>query len=286
MNVNKNIDTAWLTQQFPDLSNLAPLSDGGQKVVFSATHTADGEVVLKLLRPGNDLETIRRELLAVSQLTSAKVPPILATGIASSQVGDWIWFREKRVHGDTLRARLANGALEPKTVLRLGRDILASLLAAEQARIVHRDVKPENIICDTNGGYWLIDFGIARHLSLQSNTATALAWGKFTLGYAPPEQTRNIKAEIDCRCDLFALGVTLYECATGTNPFRHGARTDLEIVTRVETLPLQAVTLPLVDSRGFTDLVVSMTQKRRDHRPQSVREAIDWMNEICDQEGI
>jgi len=224
--------------------------------------------------------------LAVSQLQTAKVPPILATGTVPSQVGDWIWFREKRVHGDTLRVRLAGGPLEPTAVLRLGRDILASLLAAEQARIVHRDVKPENIICDTNGGYWLIDFGIARHLNLQSNTATALAWGKFTLGYAPPEQTRNIKAEIDCRCDLFALGVTLYECATGTNPFRHDARTDLEIVTRVETLPLQPFTLPIADARGFTDLVASMTQKRRDHRPQSIREAIDWMNEICNLEGI
>jgi len=57
--------------------------------------------------------------------------------------------------------------------------------------------------------FWLLDFGIARHLDLSSLTATSLPYGKMTLGYAPPEQCRNFKREIDSRADLFALGVTM-----------------------------------------------------------------------------
>lgn len=286
MNGRSNFDPAWLRQQFPDLSDVLPLSSGGQKFVFSATHHTDGDVVLKLIHPRQDVETIRRELLAVSQMGAARVPRILATGVVPSQVGDWFWFREQRINGQTIRQNLATGPQTPHDVLNVGRDILDSLLSAEQARIVHRDVKPENIICDASRRHWLIDFGIARHLDLQSNTATLSVLGKCTPGYAPPEQTRNIKSDIDARCDLFALGVTMYECATGTNPFIAGARDYIEIIQRVETQPLPRLTLALKDARGFSDLVAGLTQKRRDHRPQSIREAIDWMKEICDSEGL
>jgi eukaryotic-like serine/threonine-protein kinase len=90
-----------------------------------------------------------------------------------------------------------------------------------------------------------IDFDIARHLRLESLTATAAAFGQFTWGYAPPEQCRNIKAQIDARSDLFALGVTLYECATGSNPFRKGARDPLEILSRIEGMPLPPLSLSI-----------------------------------------
>lgn len=286
MNGGTNFDPAWLSQHFPDLANVVHLSSGGQKSVFSATHGTDGDVVLKLIHSRQGVELIRRELLAVSQMGAACVPHILDTGVVPSQTGDWFWFREQRIIGRTIRELLSAGPLSPQQVLSLARDVLDSLLAAEQARIVHRDVKPENVICDSGGKHWLIDFGIARHLDLQSNTATHAAWGKCTLGYAPPEQTRNLKADIDARCDLFALGVTLYECATGKNPFVNGARDPVEILNRVEKDPLPRLSLQLADARGFGDLVASMTQKRRDHRPPTIAEALSWIREICNSEGI
>jgi serine/threonine-protein kinase len=108
----------------------------------------------------------------------------------------------------------------------------------------------------------------------------------MTLGYAPPEQCRNIKAEIDSRADLFALGVTLYECATGQHPFRHPPANDLEILRRVESLPLVRLNFPFPAGPVFSDLLDAMTQKRRDHRPRSAREAFDWMQEICASEQV
>ncbi len=286
MNGLNAIDLVWLRQQFPRLSNLNPLSVGGQKLVFAGVHPIDGEVVLKLIHPRQDHEQTRRELLAVSQVNSERVPPILEVGTISTPVGDCSWFRERKIAGKTVRELLVVGPLSISDLLRLGLHILEALLDAEQAKIVHRDVKPENIIRDNSGSFWLIDFGIARHLDLDSITATVSAFGKFTVGYAPQEQYRNVKTEIDARCDLFALGVTLYECATGRNPFADGARDAMEQLTRVETMPLPRLSLTFASAQKFADLVAAMTQKRRDHRPSTVREAYDWMKEICDAEGI
>lgn len=285
MNSSPDITAAWLASQFPDLADLAPLSGGGQKLVFSALHRADGNVVLKVIRPPVDLNGVARELLAVQQVSYDRVPKILEYGRLPSPLGDCFWFREERVMGQTVRECLNDGPLTTTRLLRLGTHTLEALVAAEAVRIVHRDVKPENIMVDSREEFWLLDFGIARHLQLSSNTPTAAPFGKYTPGYGPPEQFRNIKREIDARSDLFAVGVTLYECATGTNPFREGALTPLDILRRVETMPLRPLRLDFSASDEFANLVAAMTQKRRDHRPATARDALVWMREICAQHG-
>lgn len=203
-------DTAWLSAQFQALTSLARLGVGGQKVVYSANHATHGAVVLKLIKPNQDVERIRREILAVQQVNSPRVPAIHEQGLISTPSdGDVFWVIERRVVGAPLRASVVAGPMHLADLCRLGRHVLEALAAAESARIVHRDVKPENLMRDTNGDFWLIDFGLARHLSLDSLTLTAALGGHGTLGYAPPEQYRNRKREIDSRADLFALGVTM-----------------------------------------------------------------------------
>jgi serine/threonine-protein kinase len=281
-----SIDIQWLSSNFPDLENVQTLATGGQKWVFAADHQQDGPVVLKLIKPTHDVEIVSREMLAVQQVQSDRVPRIIEHGQIQTQLGDCYWFREQRILGDSLKDVLSNGSLDPTAVLRLGLHILEALVQAEVANIVHRDVKPGNIIQDPNGDFWLLDFGIARHLQLTSLTPTAAHFGKFTVGYAPPEQFRNIKRDIDARADLFALGVTLYECATGANPFLRNARTLLEVLSRVETAVLPPITLNIREAGEFRDLLSCMTQKRRVHRPRTVAEALAWMQQICAAEGI
>lgn len=279
------IDRNWLSTQFPTLTNLQPLSQGGQKLVFSATHTSEGEVVLKLIQPTQSAERTNREPLAVTQLNAPRVPRILEQGTLPTQVGNCLWFLEQRIIGQPLDEVLKRAALDPTCLLRLALHITETLLVAEQVSIVHRDVKPKNIIMSTTGDFWLIDFGLARHLTLDSLTATASPWGLFTIGYAPPEQYRNFKQDIDSRADLFALGVTLYEAATGSNPYTSGARDGLEIVRRIETPNfLPRLNLPLKSAGQFADLVQALTQRRRDHRPATVQEVFDWIGEICKAE--
>jgi len=196
-------------------------------------------------------------------------------------MGDCLWFREHRVPGTAVNDVLASGPLSKDRFLRLGLHVLETLLAAETADIVHRDIKPQNIILDPHEEFWLIDFGLARHLGLESLTATAAMFGNVTWGYAPPEQCRNIKQDIDHRADLFALGVTLYECVTASQPFRDGARDALEVLTRVERMQLPPTTVTFGESESFIDLVSALTQKRRDHRPPTIQYAYNWIRDIC-----
>lgn len=284
-----NIDIGWLAEQFPDLNNLALLSRGGQKLVASAVDPRNGDVVLKIIRPDQDAEATQRELLAVAQVQSARVPRIFQSGDVATPIGDCVWLREQRILGQNVREVLRNGPLRPEQYLRLGVHVLEALVAAENARIVHRDVKPENIICDNNGDFWLIDFGIARHLTLQSLTATANIWGKATVGYAPIEQVRNLKPDIDARSDLFALGVTLYEVITGRNPFIQPPANQLEVIRRIETERNQRIVPLALGFAGGTDvwdLIAAMTQNRRDLRPRTAQEAFTWMQDICTKFGI
>jgi eukaryotic-like serine/threonine-protein kinase len=189
--------------------------------------------------------------------------------------------------GITVRQRLTTtGPFDSPDLLRLALHVSETLVDAEAVSIVHRDVKPENIILDPNGNFWLIDFGLARHLGLESLTATANVFGHVTWGYAPLEQCRNVKQEIDARADLFSLGVTLYECATGSNPFRHMARNVLEILQRVENDSFPRLQLSSLSTSDFSDLIAALTQRHRIHRPRTAREAWEWIKDICDREGV
>jgi serine/threonine protein kinase len=280
-------DAVWLSANFPELSNFQLLGQGGQKLVMTATHATEGTVVLKLIHPGTHAEAVRREILAVQQVQSPRVPRIMAHGSAITQVGPCIWLREQFLPGETLRQALGRGPLQPTATLRLGLQMMEALERAEAAQIVHRDVKPENIICDSSGAFWLLDFGIARHLDLSSLTATGLPFGKMTLGYAPPEQCRNAKTEIDSRADLFALGITLHECGVGRNGFFDPPPRDhIELLKRVERFVLGPINLPIVERESFRDLVHSLTQKNRVHRPRTVADALVWMREICARNGV
>ena len=276
-----NIDLVWLRSCFPGFTNIAPMKAGGQKWVFSATTNSGKSVVLKLISPSQTPQQVSREKLAVDQVQSPRVPQILDHGSVQSPIGLCFYFVEERVDGQTVRELIQHGPMIPVQVLRLGLHILEALVKAEEVRIVHRDIKPDNIMIDSSGGFWLLDFGIARHLNLQSLTATSAHFGRFTVGYAPPEQFRNHKADIDTRADLFALGVTLYECATQIHPFRDGARDDLEILRRTEQDPVSGLTIGVAGAPEFANLLSALVQKHRHFRPSSAKEALEWMRAIC-----
>lgn len=283
-----HIDTAWLAARFPNLRNLAQMDHGGQKLVASAVDPRHGEIVLKLVLPDQAAAATQREILAPERVQSPRVPRIYQNGVLTTPIGECVWLMEQRIMGMNVRKMLRNGPLPPERYIRLGLHVLEALVAAEDASIVHRDVKPENIICDNGGDFWLIDFGIARHLTLESITATAATWGKATVGYAPVEQVRNQKPDIDSRSDLFALGVTLYETITGRNPFLQPPADPREVIRRMEEEGRQRLSPPKLTfpgGRDLWDLIATMTQKRRDLRPRSARAALTWMEDISTKFG-
>lgn len=284
-------DLAWLQSQFPALANIAPLGIGGQKQVFAASHAHDGDVVLKIMHgPGINVEEVRREVLAVQKINHTRVPQVYEVGLLSTPLGAHVWLRERRIDGECVRPIVLRGAMPPHDVLRLGLHTLEVLQEAASANLVHRDIKPENLIRDKGGGFCVIDFGLARHLDLASLTADNAPHGKGTFGYSAPEQMRNDKRAIDGRADLFALGVTLYECTTGTNPFIAGVAgfNTAEKQRRVENDPLPRCDLAISTGpkRQFADLVSALTQKRRDQRIPTAKEAREWLADICSREGV
>ncbi len=281
---HSQVDPGWLVHQFPNLTDLQALAAGGQKQVFTATHANDGEVVIKLMHPGTDPARTERELEAATKVQAPRMPRIFEHGQLTGDTGTIVWFREQRIPGEVLSARIRAGTLAHHELLRLALHVSETLVAAEAVSIVHRDVKPANIIVDPQSEFWLIDFGVARHLDLESLTATVAPGGCGTIGYAPAEQCRNDKPDIDARADLFALGVTLYEAATGGNPHVEGARDRFEIIRRASTQQLPRLGRPLPD--GFADLVATLAQPNPVHRCQTAREAHEWIKELCDLEGV
>lgn len=221
-----------------------------------------------------------REIEASKLLSCSRVPQVFETGTINDTLGDVLWLREAMLQGDSLRKVLQCRQLSPQEVQRLALHLLETLKQAEELRIVHRDVKPENVFMDVGGDFWLLDFGFARHLDLPGLTRASYLYGPCTPGYAPPEQFRNRQDEIDSRADLFAVAVTLFESHNAFNPYLKDAVSAQDIFRRVETLDLPRLELPLENGREFGDLVQVMGKRRRDHRPQSVAEAYYWLLEI------
>jgi Serine/threonine protein kinase len=254
--------------------------------VLSVSHPTDGENVLKIIDPSSAPERIDREILASQVVQSPRVPRLLETGTVDLPFGECVWIREQKISGTSLRTHLSlNGPLAPSGTLQLTQQALEALADAEKVKIVHRDVKPENIMFDQEGNFWLLDFGIARHLAMPALTQTGAAV-QCTPGYAPPEQFQNLRDEIDARSDLFALGVTIYEAATGKHPFRDGATSPPEIFHRTVIQAVPPLVLPLQQSESFRDLIGALVGKRRDLRPRTVAEALEWVNEIIAAESL
>jgi serine/threonine-protein kinase len=149
----------------------------------------------------------------------------------------------------------------------------------EQIKIVHRDIKPENIMIGRDGKIWILDFGIARHLNLSSLTPTG-GFGIGTIGYAPPEQYRNLKTEIDGRADLFAVGIVVHESLTGSHFYLQGAQDVLAVIHKMDRLDLPRLAMAEDPTNQFADFIASLCQRFPSRRPRSAAEAVAWYEPI------
>jgi serine/threonine-protein kinase len=260
-----------------DYQLLAEIGRGGQKQVFKVCSKNNELQVLKLIATTKDsLERIKREIRASEIIGHDHIPKILFSNASLPLNDDLVWVIEDFVDGSNLRDVLTQGKKFKIKDIVLFLDTMFSILEKSEAKsIIHRDIKPENILLDSAGKYWLIDFGIARHLDLASLTESNSPFGPCTIGYSASEQFRNRKRDIDIRADLFSLGVVAEEMILGYNPYTKDVDNVLAVIKKIEQGPL-----PLLRIEGDTRYLLAqfiriLADNRVSRRPSSVREAME-----------
>lgn len=266
----------------PDIDQIEEIKVGGQKAVFRAEHKSFGSVIVKVLRPKGSIERMTREVTIVRQNDFTNVPKIFDYNECTLEGDKCLYLIEQLIEGQELRKFIDGiGHFTINEACSLLHHLLETILDLELARVVHRDIKPENIIRTAEDKYWLLDFGIARDLDSTSLTLTEANFGPHTVGYAAPEQFRNMKKKIDSRTDLFSVGVVLYEAITGNHPFAQSGMNPLEVLSRTETLSIDNLNIEGdTDDRVLSRFILNLMQKFPSRRPPSGRQAWEWFSEI------
>jgi len=194
---------------------------GGNARIFLARDPEGRQVALKILHPELLVSVAADRFLREIKLASRLSHPHIARLLDSGE-RDWlVYYVMDFVDGQTLRERLdSSRQLSIAETLRIASDLLDALDHAHQQGIIHRDVKPANVVLSEQGAI-LLDFGIARAVVASGSdqlTRSGIAVGTST--YMSPEQITAV-TDIDHRCDIYSLGCVLYECLGGQAPFVH-----------------------------------------------------------------
>lgn len=212
---------------------LEEIGQGGMAVVYRAMDTIlEREVALKLLHPhlASHIESRQRFLREAKAVARLKHPAVLEIYDYSDAEGDDIYIAMELVQGTSLRRFLDQRTGEPlcaEASALLMREVCLALAHAHKNGVVHRDVKPENILIGPKGEVKLSDFGIAHLAGLAQMTVTGQILG--SPAYMSPEHIEH--SELDARADIFSVGTVLYELAVGRKPF--GGKNPHAIIKRI-----------------------------------------------------
>jgi eukaryotic-like serine/threonine-protein kinase len=254
---------------------------GGMGVVYRARdQRLDREVALKLLAPAilsdeSARKRFRLEAMALSRLSH----PNIATVHDFDSDGGIDFLVMEHVEGETLAARLRRGALPEDETRDLGVQIAGALEDAHERGVVHRDLKPGNVLVTPKGRVKVLDFGLAKLLRAGEggDTVTASVAGAWsgTLPYMPPEQLEG--KEAGTAGDLYSLGAMLYEMASGRRPFTNASPARLLSAILSERPPVLGSAGAAPVSRALQALVHRLLEKDPARRPASAREVAEGL---------
>lgn len=263
------------------------LGGGGMSRVFVATETSlSRQVVIKVLPPelsgGVNLERFRREISVVAQLQHPNIVPVLSAG----ELEGLPYFTMPYVAGLSLRARLASGELPLADVLWILRDVAKALGYAHKHGVVHRDIKPDNVLLNEDAAV-VTDFGVAKALTAASargaGTMTSLGVALGTPAYMSPEQAAAAPT-VDHRADIYALGVVAYEMIAGHTPFAGRSPQQMLAAHSVE-MPEPVAKLRPAVSPALASLVMRCLEKSPADRPQTVDSLLQELSAIATPSG-
>ena len=256
-------------QQFAERYEVAAMiGNGGMGSVYRARDTElDEDVAIKTLRPqlvsdATVVERFKQEIRLARRLSHRNI-------VRTHDLGQWrgvYYLTMELVEGITVRELIdTRGQLGVSSTLAIGAQLATALRVAHEQGIIHRDIKPQNLLLDADGELKVMDFGIAR-LAERTSTLTEAGLVVGTPSYMSPEQLMS--EAIDPRSDLFAVGVVLYECLTGTLPFQAGSPVAL-IAKLLHEEPLAPNALNGEIPPALSELVLQLLEKKPEDRLQT-----------------
>ena len=261
----------------------AKLGSGGMSTVYLARDTTlDRPVAVKVMHremseQADQLERFRQEARAVAKLSHPNVVAVIDAG----EDGGYPYIVFEYVEGETLKARINRvGPLDTQEALAYAIEVARGLTVAHARSMIHRDIKPQNVLIDAEGRAKLTDFGISRQLEQDGMTATGRVLG--TTDYVAPEQAMGHGA--DQRSDIYSLGVVLYEMLTGEVPFEADSQVGVAMKHVNEELPdVQALRPEL--SAASALVVERATAKDPSKRYADIGEMIDDLSTALEVEA-
>lgn len=262
-----------IAAHFPAYADFQAIAaPSGQKEVVSALRGSRRVAIKIFHNAADDQGRIERELAAVAKLNCQYVPEVIESGKVNLEGAERVFLIEQFIEGETYAKILEAQPVQSLTsVLELGEVLLSVAVDCEAAGLVHRDLKPANLINDVQGRTWILDFGLAKHLDLSSLTPTGHGVG--TLGYAPIEQMRLMKAQVNIRADLFAIGTILYESLCGYSPWMQGVHDVHDLMQRMSTQELPRLTIRGDENGRLANFIGWLVQRFPSRRPQTAAEA-------------
>ncbi|MEO8189667.1 MAG: protein kinase [Acidobacteriota bacterium] len=255
------------------------LGKGGMGIVYKALdRDLEDLVAIKTLRSEalsadpTLLDRFKQEIRLARKITH---PNILRTHDLG-ETGGVRYLSMEFVKGITLKHLVEQDQLLPTPVaLRIAKQMCAGLAAAHEVGVIHRDIKPQNILIEPTGGLKIMDFGIARLTQERGMTATGTVVG--TPDYMSPEQARGLN--LDFRSDIYSTGVVLYEIFTGTLPFEGDSPIAVVLKHVQEKPPAPQSKNPRIDPR-IAAIILTCMQKSPDDRYQSVNDLYEALTSV------
>ena len=270
--------------RFGDYEVVRLLGKGGMGAVYLLENDEGGQVAAKILDPASagDHESRRRFLREAELALGVKHPNLVETyDVGEDPDTGLCYILMEYVSGGSLADRLRQGPLPINDAIRIVYQIASVLELARENGIVHRDIKPDNIMFGADGRAKLADLGIARGGSFGTDTMTVTQAGMMigTPAYMAPEQMLDSHA-VDCRADLYALGVVLYEMLSGFRPYAGD--------NAVELLAKKMRGIPPADIRqlrpetpaALAELVAALCAPQREDRPSVPYEVLRRISEM------
>ncbi|HEX5761704.1 MAG TPA: protein kinase [Solirubrobacterales bacterium] len=261
----------------------AKLGSGGMSTVYLARDdTLDRPVAVKVMHremseQEDQLQRFRQEARAVAKLSHPNVVSVIDAG----EDGGHPYIVFEYVKGETLKQRIKReGALDVQDAIAYAIEVARGLGVAHARNMVHRDIKPQNVLIDEEGRAKLTDFGISRQLEQDGVTATGRVLG--TTDYVAPEQAMG--KPVDPRSDVYSLGVVLYEMLVGQVPFSADSQVGVAMKHVNEELPDVQRRRPEV-SAAVALVVERATAKDPAERYQTVAEMVDDLETALEVEA-